>query len=1002
MKFDVQKYFKISTIHGFCYISRQYHIVERIFWTIALACSVVCSLFLISTFVIKLLDLPTIVYLSDKAVPISAVDFPAVTICPDFLPYHPYDFNSQHYRYEKHTAKVIKYGTQEYLNETTDENKIGIKIYTKILNGIEKGELDIHKFGLKLLKRLQVVDMITNQGLFAKINLSIPNDDFLSIINEFSKEFLKSASELNVFWMEDQKQYVSEILTSEGLCLTFNIAFSKDLLQLKRTSNDFHCQLFHLKYFSDSSDLVPPKTLPRKISSSFSGLQMKFDVIKMLFDDIFERNPHSLVFYIHDPYELPSSNSKMFNLDATQRTKITIDAELNTIDDSIVDYTPIERNCYLDSEKRLKFFKKYTIANCIQECLTDFMIKSCGCAEFFMIRNVTTRICSASEEECYLSARNGFLSSQSDCGCLSPCNHIKYKLESNQMDLDRYNYYTEEKKLELNMSFKKDNINHFIHKQLYDVLDLLSYAGGLLGLFAGFSLLSFIELIYWFTVRAIMKNFHQSTRVHPFNENQDSQRNFMNFKHVAQDFLKNSSIHGLRYISKRKIIDKIFWSILIGGSTILGLLMISKTNEKIPNSHIISYDDSLKFKGNVIFPAITIIPEITIHNDFHKMFMMFGDEDQNERVAIKMKNQTYKNDVIRLFSKFCTCFKNCVPIEYFDDELFHDFTSDAKKLMQSEPETVWFQAQFSTFNEIINPVYAEIRTQLAMGYTFNIIDTNKLLNFKSINQEFQYFKNVTTKAPDNIIKTARNISVRKGTGAILKMKLKSHKLNSTEGLCKLMGLLIHDIDALPTFFKRDDIMSIAPGRLDVEVIPEIIKTDIDMKKIDSSVRKCYFDGEKSLKYFNKYSQKNCIIECLTNFTLSMCNCTDPSQPFEIENFCHQDFYDHNIYCPSQAVQKFESQENVENSCECIPTCDSITYHVKYSYKFAKDDDEIEINLRLNSEDAILFRRYQLFTFSDVVSYVGGLLGLLAGISMLSIVEFFYYFFIRVLIDIYRF
>ena len=29
MKFDVQKYFDISTIHGFCYISRQYHIVGR-------------------------------------------------------------------------------------------------------------------------------------------------------------------------------------------------------------------------------------------------------------------------------------------------------------------------------------------------------------------------------------------------------------------------------------------------------------------------------------------------------------------------------------------------------------------------------------------------------------------------------------------------------------------------------------------------------------------------------------------------------------------------------------------------------------------------------------------------------------------------------------------------------------------------------------------------------------------------------------------------------------
>lgn len=63
--------------------------------------------------------------------------------------------------------------------------------------------------------------------------------------------------------------------------------------------------------------------------------------------------------------------------------------------------------------------------------------------------------------------------------------------------------------------------------------------------------------------------------------------------------------------------------------------------------------------------------------------------------------------------------------------MFYDFKSDAKKLMQNEPQTVWFQDQFSTFNEDVKPVFAEIRTQFAVGYTFNIIDADKLLNFES-------------------------------------------------------------------------------------------------------------------------------------------------------------------------------------------------------------------------------------------------------------------------------
>lgn len=47
-------------------------------------------------------------------------------------------------------------------------------------------------------------------------------------------------------------------------------------------------------------------------------------------------------------------------------------------------------------------------------------------------------------------------------------------------------------------------------------------------------------------------------------------------------------------------------------------------------------------------------------------------------------------------------------------------------------------------------------------------------------------------------------------------------------------------------------------------------------------------------------------------------------------------------------------------------------------------------------------RYQPFKLVDFLSYVGGILGLFAGISVLSIVEVFYYFTIRILIDVWRY
>jgi amiloride-sensitive sodium channel len=50
---------------------------------------------------------------------------------------------------------------------------------------------------------------------------------------------------------------------------------------------------------------------------------------------------------------------------------------------------------------------------------------------------------------------------------------------------------------------------------------------------------------------------------------------------------------------------------------------------------------------------------------------------------------------------------------------------------------------------------------------------------------------------------------------------------------------------------------------DIKVQAEIIKSDPDMKKLDLSIRKCYFDNERKLKFFKIYTQKNCEQECVS-------------------------------------------------------------------------------------------------------------------------------------------
>jgi len=60
------------------------------------------------------------------------------------------------------------------------------------------------------------------------------------------------------------------------------------------------------------------------------------------------------------------------------------------------------------------------------------MLSRCGCVEFFMIRNSSTRICSANEQNCYKKAEDDFEEQKSVCECFEPCDYVKYNFEKQE------------------------------------------------------------------------------------------------------------------------------------------------------------------------------------------------------------------------------------------------------------------------------------------------------------------------------------------------------------------------------------------------------------------------------------------------------------------------------------------------------------------------------------------------------------------------------------------
>lgn len=123
--------------------------------------------------------------------------------------------------------------------------------------------------------------------------------------------------------------------------------------------------------------------------------------------------------------------------------------------------------------------------------------------------------------------------------------------------------------------------------------------------------------------------------------------------------------------------------------------------------------------------------------------------------------------------------------------------------------------------------------------------------------------------------------------------------------------------------------------------PTVIVTD-ELKNYDVKTRQCYFEGEKKLRLFKKYTRSNCQLECLAEFTQRQCGCIHFSMPrLQGDKVCDSDA---SLNCFEEAKKNL-MQQNMEESlrtsssyddrgsvtCGCLPACTSLQYEGEISH-----------------------------------------------------------------------
>jgi len=190
--------------------------------------------------------------------------------------------------------------------------------------------------------------------------------------------------------------------------------------------------------------------------------------------------------------------------------------------------------------------------------------------------------------------------------------------------------------------------------------------------------------------------------------------------------------------------------------------------------------------------------------------------------------------------------------------------------------------------------------------------------------------------------------------------------------------------------------------------PSMVVTE-RLERYNILTRNCYYEGEKKLKMFKKYSRPNCHLECLANFTRDACKCVHFSMPrMREDRICSLE----NDTCYKKArrdLMKINMEDSLSTSesyedpgkggvCECLPTCTSLQYEGEISHDdiryFGKYRKMVSfrsfVTIFFKDDDFVYAKRSELYGATDFIANFGGLLGLFLGVSILSIVEIIYF------------
>ncbi|KAF9414786.1 hypothetical protein HW555_007418 [Spodoptera exigua] len=159
-----------------------------------------------------------------------------------------------------------------------------------------------------------------------------------------------------------------------------------------------------------------------------------------------------------------------------------------------------QRRCRFPHENNLKHNSIYTYTMCRMECRIRLCLKYCHCIPHFYRRIGDEQLCDVEGLHCLSKYKDELYKLQDSsgkkvmCGCYPLCDDVNYVLQSNAL---------QEWFLGTNLQWGMVTYPRMRYRRdiIFGFTDVLVAVGGMAGLFLGCSVLSFMEIVYFLTLR---------------------------------------------------------------------------------------------------------------------------------------------------------------------------------------------------------------------------------------------------------------------------------------------------------------------------------------------------------------------------------------------------------------------------------------------------------------------------------------------------------------------